>query len=155
MWHEYRETRHKAWNTQNSKMDEQMRKSDQMEAVRKRLAPLFSFLLACSLAIIGGSALYVQFQDRKHTGPTRHFASEQNPDVPADQQHPKMVYPPAAMDYTEAYPRQYAEPGPNKRYITRWEEVHEAVKRRDEFYRALLRNDDATVAAPQLSQRSL
>lgn len=148
MWREYRETRHKAWSAQNSKMDEEMRRSDEMDGLRKRVMPFFNAMLVVSLVAIGGASLWVQLNDRKATGPTRHFASEKTPEVPLAQQIPHMVYPPPAMDYTEAYPRHHAP----KRYSTRWEEVHEAVRRRDEFYRALLRNEETTSTASQWSQ---
>lgn len=147
MWREYRESRHKTWNATNQRMDEEMRKSDEMEAIRRRIAPIFNILLVLSLAAIGGTALYVQYHERKNSSHIRHFAAPSSSDAEGGQPDTRLYQPLPAEDYPGVYNYNQAP----KRFTTRWDEVQEAVRRRDEFYRALLRNDEASATASRWS----
>lgn len=160
MWEEMKTQRHYTraqWNEDRRRMEEQMRKSEQMEALRRMMQPYFNLALVLSLIALGATSLYIQYQSRGKPRAHQNFAPAED-DMPTyfskyraeQQQHQQQQQ--LASQPREAEP--YPPVDPHRKYHTKWDDINESVKRRDDFYRALLRGDETYPSSPHSSKAS-
>jgi hypothetical protein len=135
----HRQAHKKQWEQQKRQMDEDIRKASEKDAVRRMLAPYFNVALILSLIAVGCTSLYIQYQSRNRKSTRHNFA----PDGEAP------TYMSRPYRYQQQNPResiledsQSPSLDPHKKYTTRWEDINEALQRRNDFYRQLLTPED-------------
>jgi curved DNA-binding protein CbpA len=157
MWDDmkaHRHSRRSEWQDMHKEMKEEMRRSNEREALRKMLSPYFNAALVLSLLALGAGSLYLQYRNRGQPGHVRSFSSSTEPSeyignrgVPKNKSTHSIV----------EDPTDYHTMDPHRKYHTKWDEINQAVKRRDDFYRALLRPGVASDSkeVPHLSKPTL
>lgn len=145
LWEEMRSYRYynrANWEEDRRRMDDQMRKSEQTEALRRLLQPYFNLALAVSLVALGITSLYLQYRARSKPRTYQNFAPAED-DIPTYFSKHRQAS--SAASSSDSGSPQHSDPyhpvDPHRKYQTKWEEINESVKRRDDFYRALLRGD--------------
>lgn len=139
----FRQAHRKRWEQERKQMDEAMRKAQEREALIRVLSPYFNAALVFCLVALGCTSIYIQYNSQTRSAQKfQNFSPEQDPIPPyfksktgSEKEADHLV---AAVD-------------PHRKYHTRWEEVNEAIQRRNDFYRALLTPDEvreARAAAP-------
>lgn len=150
MWEDLktrRDSDRDSWYRDNQAMDEEIRKSEEMERVRRRLMPYFNLFLVGSLLVMAGGSLYMQYSRRYNRDPDtsgqRNFRVAVGDDdhgyTPVLNSRKGVFYTPPPADFSDEHSTStmYAS---NQKYQTRWDDIQDSVRRRDQFYRSLLRN---------------
>lgn len=120
----------------HKEMDEEIRRNQAHDALVRKLSPIFNAALILSLVAIGATSLYLQYRNRGPPGHVRSFSSAaQSPDdVHQRGKNPKNDVSKLILQEAE----DYRLVDPHHKYRTRWDDINDAVKKRDDFYRTLL-----------------
>jgi hypothetical protein len=155
MWEEqrtYSNSQQQRWKDMDRQMNEQMRKSEEHDALMRKLAPYFNAGLVLSLIALGVTSFYIQISSRNGPhGPYRAFLPDEDPGVTHDTRHRGMKSSFVSLDASD-----YQSIDPHRKYNTRWDDITASIKKRDDFYKALLRfEDQKDVQNPQQSKTTI
>jgi len=138
MWEDLKARHHShrhQWKHMHKEMDEEIRRNQEHDALVRKLSPFFNAALILSLVAIGATSLYLQYRNRGPPGHVRSFSSvAQSPDDIAKVRNAKNDFSKLVLQEAE----DYRLVDPHHKYRTRWDDINEAVKKRDDFYRTLL-----------------